>query len=58
MFNIDTGEIRSQLLALLSELDEFKRAWRALGIVAVRVKIVVACLMQRAEFYEGSRSLP
>ncbi|MBW8077765.1 MAG: Fic family protein, partial [Gallionella sp.] len=34
MFNIDTGEIRSQLLALLSELDEFKRAWRALGIVA------------------------
>ena len=25
---------------------------------AVRVKMVVACLMQRAEFYEGSRSLP
>lgn len=35
MFNIDTGEIRPQLLALLSELDEFKRAWRALGVVAL-----------------------
>jgi len=24
----------------------------------VRVKVVVACLMQRTEFYEGSRSPP
>ncbi len=34
MFKIDTGEITPQLLALLSELDEFKGAWRALGVVA------------------------
>ena len=34
MFEIDTGEITPQLLALLSELDEFKGAWRALGVVA------------------------
>ena len=37
-----------KLLALYSKAEA----------AAVRVKIVVACLMQRAEFYEGSRSLP
>jgi Fic family protein len=34
MVNTDTLQITSQLLALLSELDEFKGAWRALGILA------------------------
>jgi len=34
MVNTDTLQITPQLLALLSELDEFKGAWRALGILA------------------------
>jgi Fic family protein len=34
MVNIDTIKITTQLLALLSELDEFKGAWRALGTIA------------------------
>jgi Fic family protein len=34
MVNPDSLQITSQLLALLSELDEFKGAWRALGILA------------------------
>ena len=31
MLNTDTIEITPELLALLSEIDEFKGAWRALG---------------------------
>ena len=34
MVNTDTLRITPQLLSLLSELDEFKGAWRALGILA------------------------
>lgn len=34
MANTDSIHITSQLLALLSELDEFKGAWRALGTIA------------------------
>jgi Fic family protein len=34
MVNIDTIQITTPLLALLSELDEFKGAWRALGTIA------------------------
>lgn len=34
MVNLDTVRITPQLLALLSELDEFKGAWRALGTLA------------------------
>lgn len=34
MVNTDTIQITPQLLALLSELDEFKGAWRALGTLA------------------------
>ena len=34
MVNTDTLQVTPQLLALLSELDEFKGAWRALGILA------------------------
>jgi Fic family protein len=34
MVNTDTIKITTQLLALLSELDEFKGAWRALGTIA------------------------
>lgn len=34
MLNTDTIRITPQLLALLSELDEFKGAWRALGTLA------------------------
>jgi Fic family protein len=34
MINTDSLQITPQLLALLSELDEFKGAWRALGILA------------------------
>lgn len=34
MINTDTIRITPPLLALLSELDEFKGAWRALGILA------------------------
>ncbi|MEI6458291.1 MAG: Fic family protein [Pseudomonadota bacterium] len=34
MANVDTLHVTPQLLALLSELDEFKGAWRALGILA------------------------
>jgi Fic family protein len=34
MVNIDSIKITTQLLALLSELDEFKGAWRALGTIA------------------------
>jgi len=34
MANIDTLHVTPQLLALLSELDEFKGAWSALGILA------------------------
>ncbi|HKT74099.1 MAG TPA: Fic family protein [Steroidobacteraceae bacterium] len=32
--HIDTVQITPELLALLSELDEFKGAWRALGLLA------------------------
>ncbi len=34
MFNIQTIEITPNILALLSKLDEFKGAWRALGLLA------------------------
>jgi len=34
MMNIDTIQITPELLALLSEIDEFKGAWRALGTLA------------------------
>jgi len=34
MVNVETIKITTQLLALLSELDEFKGAWRALGTIA------------------------
>jgi Fic family protein len=34
MVNTDTIQITPQLLALVSELDEFKGAWRALGTLA------------------------
>jgi Fic family protein len=34
MPNTDTINVTQQLLALLSELDEFKGAWRALGTIA------------------------
>ncbi len=34
MLNTDTIEITPELLALLSEIDEFKGAWRALGTLA------------------------
>jgi Fic family protein len=34
MFNTDTIQISPELLALLSEVDEFKGAWRALGTLA------------------------
>lgn len=34
MVNTDTINVTQELLALLSELDEFKGAWRALGTIA------------------------
>jgi Fic family protein len=34
MLNTDTIQITQELLALLSEIDEFKGAWRALGTIA------------------------
>ena len=34
MINIETVHITPELLALLSEIDEFKGAWRALGTLA------------------------
>src|ERR1700690_114574 len=34
MLNTDTINVSQELLALLSEVDEFKGAWRALGIIA------------------------
>ena len=34
MLNTDTIHITQELLALLSEIDEFKGAWRALGAIA------------------------
>ena len=34
MLNTDTIQITPELLALLSEIDEFKGAWRALGTIA------------------------
>jgi Fic family protein len=34
MLNIDTINVTQELLALLSEIDEFKGAWRALGTIA------------------------
>lgn len=34
MFNTDTIHVTQELLALLSEIDEFKGAWRALGTIA------------------------
>ena len=34
MLNIDTIQITPELLALLSEIDEFKGSWRALGSLA------------------------
>ena len=34
MINLDTIQITPELLALLSEIDEFKGAWRALGTLA------------------------
>ncbi len=34
MINADTIQTTPEMLALLSELDEFKGAWRALGALA------------------------
>ena len=34
MLNTDTIQITPELLALLSETDEFKGVWRALGTIA------------------------
>ena len=34
MLNIDTIQISQELLALLSEIDEFKGAWRLLGTIS------------------------
>jgi Fic family protein len=34
MFNTDVIHVTQELLALLSEIDEFKGAWRALGTIA------------------------
>ena len=34
MLNIDTIQVTSEILALISEIDEFKGAWRALGTLA------------------------
>ena len=34
MLKIDTIQITSELLALIAEIDEFKGAWRSLGILA------------------------
>jgi len=34
MINTDTLSISSELLSLVSEIDEFKGAWRALGSLA------------------------
>ena len=34
MLNTDTIQVTQELLALLSEIDEFKGAWRALGTIA------------------------
>src|SRR5450755_160842 len=34
MLNIETIQVTQELLALLSEIDEFKGAWRALGTIA------------------------
>jgi hypothetical protein len=34
MLNTDTIHVTHELLALLSEIDEFKGAWRALGTIA------------------------
>src|ERR1700679_3507017 len=34
MLNIDTINVTQELLALLSEVDEFKGAWRSLGTIA------------------------
>ena len=34
MVNTDTINVTQELLALLSEIDEFKGAWRALGTIA------------------------
>ena len=34
MLNTETIQITPELLALLSEIDEFKGAWRALGTLA------------------------
>ena len=34
MLNTDTINVTQELLALLSDIDEFKGAWRALGTIA------------------------
>ena len=34
MMNVETIQITPELLALLSEIDEFKGAWRAFGTLA------------------------
>jgi Fic family protein len=34
MLNTDTIHVTQELLALLSEIDEFKGAWRSLGTIA------------------------
>src|SRR5271168_3569762 len=34
MLNTDTIQVTQELLALLTEIDEFKGAWRALGSLA------------------------
>src|ERR1700734_3283292 len=34
MLNIDTNQVTQELLVLVSEIDEFKGAWRALGTIA------------------------
>ncbi len=34
MLNTDTINVTQEILALLSEIDEFKGGWRALGTIA------------------------
>jgi hypothetical protein len=39
MINTDTIQVTQELLALLSELDEFNGAWRALSKIAVNATV-------------------
>jgi hypothetical protein len=40
MLNTDTIQVTQELLALLSEIDEFKGAWRSLGTALRRVATI------------------